>query len=204
MESKPRSPSPPVSLSTTTLSSFRWPSRLTKGFRLRAFHGPLEADQRGELGLNILYLGTNAGTSGQRKEALVRLGHEVTLIDPFAMLPPNRLVSLWLWRTGALGLAEIVRRRVLQLLSGTGFDVAWVDHGELISARTGERSKSADTRGALLQRRRPLRSPRRNALAGVSQSRPCLRSAGRRPRSQCRGGISARRKKGDVRLPVRR
>jgi spore maturation protein CgeB len=85
--------------------------------------------------VNILYLGSNRGTAGHRKDALVRLGHEVTQIDPFGMLPSNRLVGLWLWRTGALGLAEIVRRRVLQSLSGSGFDVAWVDHGELISAR---------------------------------------------------------------------
>ena len=89
--------------------------------------------------MKILYLGRNSGTSKQRKDALVRLGHQVAQIDPYALLPWNRVVSLWQWRTGSLGLAEIVRRRVLQSLGRAGsdrtsFDLVWVEDGSLISA----------------------------------------------------------------------
>ena len=110
--------------------------------------------------MNILYLGPNSGTSRQRKEALLRLGHQVTHIDPYALLPANRFISLWQWKTGSLGLAEIVRRRVLQSLeemtfnrttSGrAAFDLAWVDQGNLISPGLVRELKSTHCRGALL------------------------------------------------------
>jgi spore maturation protein CgeB len=93
--------------------------------------------------LNILFLGRNSGTSQQRKEALVRLGHQVAHIDPYALLPSNRAINLWQWRMGSLGLAEVVRRRVLRSLGRVGpnkttpdlasFDLAWVEQGSLIS-----------------------------------------------------------------------
>jgi len=85
--------------------------------------------------LKILYLGLDTGTSAHRKAALARLGHEVTLVDPDSMLPSNRAISVWRWHGGALGLLEIVRRRVLRSLGDANFDVAWVDHGDLVSAR---------------------------------------------------------------------
>jgi spore maturation protein CgeB len=93
----------------------------------------------GVLSLKILYLGRNSGTSSQRKDALLRLGHDVTHIDPYALLPANRIVNLWQWRAGSVGLAGIVRRRVLQALAQTDtnrdvFDLAWVDQGSLIGA----------------------------------------------------------------------
>jgi spore maturation protein CgeB len=90
--------------------------------------------------LNILYLGRNAGTSKQRKEALVRLGHQVVCLDPYALLPSIRGIHLWEWHAGSLGLAELVRLRALRILdkmssSPHSFDVAWIDHGNLISRR---------------------------------------------------------------------
>jgi hypothetical protein len=89
--------------------------------------------------LNILFLGRNSGTSNQRKEALLRLGHQVVHLDPQALLPSNRAIHLWRWHTGAMGLAEILRRRALRALrAGSGrdsFDVAWVEQGDLISQR---------------------------------------------------------------------
>ena len=84
--------------------------------------------------MKILYLGPDTGTSAHRKAALVRMGHEVTLINPYSLLPSNRAVSVWLWHAGGLGLVEIVRRRVLESLGQASFDLAWVDHGALITA----------------------------------------------------------------------
>jgi spore maturation protein CgeB len=87
--------------------------------------------------LKILFLGRTSGTSLQRKDALARLGHQVVLLDPFALLPSNRIISLWQWRAGSFGLAEIVRRRVLRALRQSGsdlasFDLAWIEQGSLI------------------------------------------------------------------------
>ena len=89
-------------------------------------HGQIDRD--GVPCLKILYLGQNSGTSKQRKDALVRLGHQVVHLDPYALLPWNRAISLWQWRTGSLGLAEVLRRRVLRSLGETGSDLpplAW-------------------------------------------------------------------------------
>lgn len=40
--------------------------------------------------MKILYIGSNAGTSKHRADALVRLGHQVKLIDPDSFIPDNR------------------------------------------------------------------------------------------------------------------
>ena len=90
--------------------------------------------------VKILYLGGSSGTSHQRKEALVRLGHQVVRVDPHSLLPSSRAIHMWEWHAGSVGLAEIVRRRALrtldQLTSIYGaFDVAWVEQGNLISDR---------------------------------------------------------------------
>ena len=90
--------------------------------------------------MKILHLGPNSGTSGQRKDTLIRLGHQVVNIDPCKLLPWNRAVSLWQWRTGSLGLVEIVRFRLLRALSQMGlgspaFDLAWVEQGSLVSPK---------------------------------------------------------------------
>jgi spore maturation protein CgeB len=90
--------------------------------------------------LNILFLGRNSGTSSQRKEAMLRLGHQVVHIDPYALLPSNRGIHLWEWHAGSMGLAELLRRRALQTLpklsaGHDSFDVAWVEQGNLISRR---------------------------------------------------------------------
>ncbi len=90
--------------------------------------------------MKILYLGPASGTSSQRKEALVRLGHQVVHLDPHALLPSSRGIHLWEWHAGSVGLAEVLRQRAIRTLdkvsSGqASFDVAWVDQGNLISRR---------------------------------------------------------------------
>ena len=44
--------------------------------------GPLATQPHGVQSLKILHLGPNSGTSKHRKEALVRLGHEVVQLTP--------------------------------------------------------------------------------------------------------------------------
>jgi spore maturation protein CgeB len=82
--------------------------------------------------LSILYIGANAGTSRHRALALQRLGHDIFIVDPFALLPRNRLAGLWAWKTGALFLEDFMRRRVLASIPNTGFDVVLIDGGDLV------------------------------------------------------------------------
>ncbi len=83
--------------------------------------------------MKILYLGPNKGTSIQRIHALRRLGHEVTALDPNKALgtiglPPG-LVRRWAMRTGAFGLAGVIRRYVRSQVTGAVFDLVFIDHG---------------------------------------------------------------------------
>ena len=82
--------------------------------------------------LSILYIGTNAGTSRHRALALRRLGHEVFIVDPFAMLPNHRLAALWTWKTGGFLLEDYNRRRVVASIRGMRFDLVFVDSGDLV------------------------------------------------------------------------
>ena len=85
--------------------------------------------------MKILYLGRNSGTSAHRAAAMVRLGHDVEILDPLSMIPSNRLMSQWVWRTGALGVTRLVHRRSLKAMGGADFDIAWIDSGEMVDAR---------------------------------------------------------------------
>jgi hypothetical protein len=82
--------------------------------------------------LSILYIGRNSGTSYHRASALRRLGHEVFIIDPAALLPQARLAASWTWQTGGLFLEGYVRRQLLANLPNTQFDLVYVDSGELV------------------------------------------------------------------------
>jgi spore maturation protein CgeB len=82
--------------------------------------------------LRVLYIGANSGTSRHRALALRRLGHDVSHIDPRAMTPDNRFVGMWTWRTGGLFLEGFLRQRVIRNLPATGFDLVWVDGGDLV------------------------------------------------------------------------
>lgn len=84
--------------------------------------------------MKILYIGSGAGTSGHRKDAMARLGHEVTLRDPYTLLPSNALVGQWMRQTGGVGLVEVVRARLLRSLGAQEFDAAWIDNGATVSA----------------------------------------------------------------------
>ena len=84
--------------------------------------------------MKILYLGCETGTSGHRMNALRRLGHQVQVVDPFAVLPRLPLTGMWIRHFGSVGLASLIRKRILQQLTGQGsFELVWVDHGGLVS-----------------------------------------------------------------------
>jgi spore maturation protein CgeB len=85
--------------------------------------------------MRILYIGPDSGTCRHRRFALERLGHRVSLVDPYLAYPFPRLTRGWSFKTGALGLAGLVERYVLSLVGDQQFDLALVDGGEQISPR---------------------------------------------------------------------
>jgi len=89
--------------------------------------------------MNILYLGFETGTSGHRADALRRLGHEVRIISPGHLVPRLPLMPHWQRYFGSIGLASLIRKRVLETLKGSsGFDLIWVDSGGLVSRQLVE------------------------------------------------------------------
>lgn len=82
--------------------------------------------------MNILYLGQGNGTSKNRANALVRLGHNVQIIDPASFLPKNRLLAKWQYETGGLFLENYIRRQVLSSLEKDKFDLVLVSGGYLV------------------------------------------------------------------------
>ncbi len=90
--------------------------------------------------LRILYLGSKYGTSGHRAEALRRLGHQVELLDPWDFLPaarfPRKVISKLAFELGAGAFEPYVRTRVLASAAQHGFDIVWVNGGELFGAST--------------------------------------------------------------------
>ena len=85
--------------------------------------------------MRLLFLGTSKGTSGQRANALRRLGHDVTIVNPFRVISKTPLIGPWQRYLGSVGLASLARAYVLQAVSGQTFDLVWVDGGALVSRR---------------------------------------------------------------------
>ncbi len=82
--------------------------------------------------MRILYLGDNRGTSRHRADTLVRLGHQVHVVDPAHALPESGIVSAWAFKTGGLFLSGIVERQVLKLVANDAYDLVWVNGGDLV------------------------------------------------------------------------
>lgn len=83
--------------------------------------------------MNILYIGQTNGTAKQRTNALIRLGHNIEIIDSESLLPKNRLVYQWNWNTGALFLENYVRRKVLSQIQKDRYDLVLINGGSLVA-----------------------------------------------------------------------
>ena len=81
--------------------------------------------------LKILYIGINEGTSSHRAKALMRLGHQVRIVDPIASFNKT-LADTWTFKTGGLVLRDIVMRQIAELVSNDHYDLVWVNGGALI------------------------------------------------------------------------
>jgi spore maturation protein CgeB len=86
--------------------------------------------------LKILFLGANSGNALKRANAMRRLGHDVTVMEPLALFPRKDFVGKVTYVTGGLFLEGFVRWRISSLIRGQHFDVIVVDCGELIGPST--------------------------------------------------------------------
>jgi spore maturation protein CgeB len=83
--------------------------------------------------MKILYLGADSGTSGHRANALRRLGHEVTIVNPVGGFAGIPMSGRWQRYLGGVGLAALAERYVLKAVAGERFDLVWVDGGQSVS-----------------------------------------------------------------------
>ena len=67
--------------------------------------------------MKILYLGSRNGTSSYRANALLRLGHEVRLLDPNEFISGVPLAGAWQRYLGAVGLVSKVRRGIVHRIN---------------------------------------------------------------------------------------
>jgi spore maturation protein CgeB len=82
--------------------------------------------------LSILYLGVDSGTSRHRANALRRLGHSVSVVDPEGSFSNRAAVGYWMHRAGGLFIAGQARRRALNAIGPGEFDLAFVNCGMLV------------------------------------------------------------------------
>lgn len=91
--------------------------------------------------MKILWLGSDLWGSRQRADACIRLGHELTLLDPRRLLPASAWIDRWIWNAGGKLFESMVRRSILRTIGSRQFDLCIVDQGELIGASTVARLK---------------------------------------------------------------
>lgn len=83
--------------------------------------------------VEVLYVGSAAGTSADRANALRRLGHKVTHIVPSTGLP--RMWPHWLNRFGGPGIDSLVAESLRKRLDAARFDIALVDSGDVVGPK---------------------------------------------------------------------
>jgi spore maturation protein CgeB len=87
-----------------------------------------------ETALRIAYVGPRDGTSLQRAAALERLGHVVSIIDPFDWIGRSAWMARWLHRAGGIGIGAKIDRPIFNAVKQSGPRLIWVDQGAYLGA----------------------------------------------------------------------
>jgi spore maturation protein CgeB len=85
--------------------------------------------------LSILYLGTRNGTSLDRANAMLRLGHRVDHIDLRRLLPQTPWMYRVTWKLGGQVFAPWILHALPKALAGKRYDICYVDSGEWVTPR---------------------------------------------------------------------
>lgn len=82
--------------------------------------------------MRIAFVGPNWGTSRQRADALSRLGHTVSVVDPWSWLPKSRWTGRWLHYAGGFGFDVALTGRIYRKVTETKPEFIFVNQGEFI------------------------------------------------------------------------
>lgn len=82
--------------------------------------------------MRISYIGNAAGTSLQRARALERLGHTVSIVDPWKWLAGPRLRARAHFHTAYLGVDRFLKRRIAREIRLSRPELIWVNQGEFL------------------------------------------------------------------------
>jgi spore maturation protein CgeB len=93
------------------------------------------------MSLDVLYLGPRSGTSLHRRDAFLRLGHRVHMLDPRELLPSSPWIDRIEWHLSPSLLGSVVKRRLDAALDCRRYDVAFVDSGSLLTGPALHRLK---------------------------------------------------------------
>ena len=84
--------------------------------------------------LTILFLGANGGNALKRANALRRLGHDVTLIDPSSLFPFRKFVGKLIYYGGGSLIESYLKKRITPIIDKRGFDATFVDNVEFVGS----------------------------------------------------------------------
>jgi spore maturation protein CgeB len=82
-----------------------------------------------------LYLGTRDGTSLDRANAMLRLGHRVDHIDLRRLLPQTPWMYRVTWKLGGQVFAPWILHALPKAMAGKRYDICYVDSGEWVTPR---------------------------------------------------------------------
>lgn len=85
--------------------------------------------------MRIAYIGPAWGTSMQRARALGRLGHEVHIVDPWSKLGRSKLVWYCIYRSGTMGIGQLLDRWVEGEVQSIAPDIIFVNQGEFLGPK---------------------------------------------------------------------
>ena len=84
--------------------------------------------------LRIAYVGPARGSCLQRAQALERLGHVVTWIDPYDWIGRSVWMARWLYHAGGFGVGAKINRPIFNAVKRSNPDLIWVDQGQFLDA----------------------------------------------------------------------
>lgn len=97
-----------------------------------------------ESSLRIAYVGPAHGTSLRRARALERLGHQVSLVDPWAWFGRSKWTGRWLHHAGGFGVHLLIGNRLFKAVARTRPDLIWINQGEFLGPAVLRRFRALD------------------------------------------------------------
>ncbi len=86
--------------------------------------------------MRIAYIGPAWGTSLHRAHALERLGHDITLVDPWKWLAYPATRARLHFHTGYVGVDALVGGRLFSAVQSAQPELVWVNQGGFLGAKT--------------------------------------------------------------------